>query len=66
VNYDALFGFTDSIRSPRSHGAAGRAETIGEVEVGQAEALLIGNNARTLLLYLGQRASASELSEGTT
>jgi hypothetical protein len=57
VNYEALFGFTDSIRSPRSHGAAGRADTVGEVEVGQAEALLMGNHARTLLLYLGQRAS---------
>ncbi len=57
VNYQAVFGFADSIRSPRSHGGGRRAERVGEVEVGQAEALLMGNHTRTLLLYLGQRAS---------
>jgi hypothetical protein len=54
-NYDALFGFADSIRSPRTHGGGPRADAVGEIEVGQAEALLIGNHTRTLLLYLGQR-----------
>jgi hypothetical protein len=52
VNYQALFGFVSSIRSPRSHGAGGKVE---ELELGQAEALLMGNHGRTLLLYLGQR-----------
>jgi hypothetical protein len=47
VNYQAMFGFADSIRSPRSHGAGGNVE---EIEIGQAEALLIGNHVRTLLL----------------
>ena len=51
-NYQALFGFADSIRSPRSHGAGA---TVVEVEVGKAEALLMGNHVRALLLYLGQR-----------
>jgi hypothetical protein len=50
--YKPLFVFPDTIRSPRSHGAgpAGR-----EVEIGQAEALLIGNLVRAQLLYLGNR-----------
>jgi len=52
VNYQALFGFVDSIRSPRSHGTGGEVE---EVEVGQAEALLMGNHVRALMLYLGHR-----------
>ena len=65
VNYAALFGFADTIRSPRSHGGGRRAEEVGEVEVGQAEALLMGNHARTLLLYLGQRASAIREPSGT-
>lgn len=52
VNYQALFGFADSIRSPRSHGAGAN---VVEVEVGKAEALLMGNHVRALLLYLGQR-----------
>jgi hypothetical protein len=52
VNYQALFGFADSIRSPRSHGTGAK---IVEVEVGKAEALLMGNHVRALLLYLGQR-----------
>lgn len=52
TNYQALFIFADSIRSPRSHGAGA---TIAEVEVGKAEALLMGNHVRALLLYLGQR-----------
>lgn len=54
TNYQAVFGYADSIRSPRSHGAGPRGE-VGEVEVGQAEALLMGNLVRTLLLYLGNR-----------
>jgi hypothetical protein len=52
TNYQALFGFADSIRSPRSHGAGAN---VVEVEVGKAEALLMGNHVRALLLYLGQR-----------
>ena len=52
VNYQAMFGFVDSIRSPRSHGAGGQ---VKEVEVGQAEALLMANHVRALLLYLGHR-----------
>jgi hypothetical protein len=52
TNYQALFGFADSIRSPRSHGAGAK---VVEVEVGRAEALLLGNLVRALLLYLGQR-----------
>jgi hypothetical protein len=52
TNYQALFGFIDSIRSPRSHGRGG---AVSEVEVGQAEALLMGNHVRALLLYLGHR-----------
>jgi hypothetical protein len=52
INYQAMFGFADSIRSPRSHGAGGSVE---DVEVGKAEALLMGNHVRALLLYLGQR-----------
>lgn len=52
VNYQALFGFIDSIRSPRSHGAGGEVE---EVEIGRAEALLVANHVRALLLYLGHR-----------
>jgi hypothetical protein len=51
-NYQTLIGFTDSIRSPRSHGAGAN---VAEVEIGKAEALLMGNHVRTLLLYLGQR-----------
>jgi hypothetical protein len=51
-NYQQLFGFADSIRSPRRHGAGGQIE---EVEVGPAESLLMGNHVRGLLLYLGQR-----------
>lgn len=52
TNYQSLFGFADSIRSPRSHGAGSK---LVEVEVGRAEALLMGNHTRALLLYLGQR-----------
>jgi hypothetical protein len=52
TNYQALFGFADTIRSPRSHGAGAK---IVEVEVGKPEALLMGNHVRALLLYLGQR-----------
>jgi hypothetical protein len=51
-NYQAFFGFADSIRSPRSHGAG---PTPVEVEVGQHEALLMGNYVRAALLYLGGR-----------
>lgn len=56
VNYQALFVFADSIRSPRSHGAGRKVE---EVEIGPAEALLMGNHARTLLVYLAQRPRKS-------
>jgi hypothetical protein len=52
VNYSALFGYIDSIRSPRSHGAALQ---VVAVEVGPAESLLMGHLARALLTYLGQR-----------
>jgi hypothetical protein len=51
-NYQELFGFADSIRSPRRHGAGGQVE---EVEIGPAEAVLLGNHVRALLLYLGHR-----------
>jgi len=51
-NYQELFGFLDSIRSPREHG---RGASPTPVEVGAAEALLMGNHARSLLLYLTQR-----------
>jgi hypothetical protein len=54
MNYQALFSFTDSIRSPRSHGAGPKGD-VEVVEIGQAEALLMGNHVRTLLLYLGNR-----------
>jgi len=52
LNYQALFAFADSVRSPRSHGAGGR---IDEIEIGPAEALLMENHARTLLVYLAHR-----------
>jgi len=52
TNYQALFGFLDSVRSPRKHGRGSRPE---EVEVGPAESLLMANHARSLLLYLGHR-----------
>lgn len=51
-NYQALFTFLDSVRSPRKHGRGSRPD---EVEVGPAEALLMANHARSLLLYLGHR-----------
>jgi hypothetical protein len=62
LNYQSVFSYPDSIRSPRSHGA-GPAGEITEVEVGQAEALLLGNLTRTLLLYLGNRPSVSKVRE---
>lgn len=52
--YKSLFAFADAIRSPRSHGR-GPKEAENVVEIGQAEALLIGNLVRSLLLYLGNR-----------
>jgi len=55
-NYQALFGFPNSIRSPRSHGAGPRPE---EVEVNQPEALVMGNLTRSLLVYLASRAVTS-------
>jgi hypothetical protein len=55
VNYQGLFGFLDSVRSPRKHGRGGRPE---EVDIGPAEALLMGNHARALLVYLGHRPAA--------
>jgi hypothetical protein len=51
-NYQALFTFLNSIRSPRKHGRGPRPV---EVEVGPAESLLMGNHARALLVYLGHR-----------
>jgi hypothetical protein len=51
-NYQAFFGFADSIRSPRSHGVG---PTPVKIEIGQHEALLMGNHVRTALLYLGSR-----------
>jgi hypothetical protein len=51
-NYAALFTFIDSIRSPRSHGAGGQ---VIKVEIGPAEALLMSNHTRALLVYLGHR-----------
>jgi hypothetical protein len=52
ANYQAFFGFADSIRSPRSHGGG---PTPVEIEVGEHEALLMANHTRTALLYLGGR-----------
>jgi hypothetical protein len=63
ANYAQLFGYLDSIRSPRSHGGGRRAENVGEIPVGQAEALLLANHARSLLVYLGQRSSATRTPE---
>lgn len=56
VNYQAFFGFADSIRSPRSHGGGPKPV---EIEVGEHEALLMGNHVRAALLYLGGRRVAS-------
>lgn len=52
-NYQALFSFLDSIRSPKSHGGGPKPQ---DVPTGRNEALLLGNHARALLLYLGRRA----------
>ena len=52
ATYQALFGFLDSVRSPRTHGQGPRLETV---EIGPAESLLMGNHARALLVYLAQR-----------
>jgi len=49
-NYQELFSFLNSIRSPESHDA-GPMPT--DVPIGRNEALLMGNHARALLLYLG-------------
>jgi hypothetical protein len=56
TNYQALFGFIGSIRSPRRHGRGPRPV---EVPVGPAEALLMGNHARALLVYLAHRPPSS-------
>jgi hypothetical protein len=56
LNYQAFFGFADSIRSPRSHGG-GPAPV--EIEVGQHEAQLMGNHVRAALLYVGGRVSSA-------
>jgi hypothetical protein len=53
-NYQDMFGFLDSIRSPRSHGGGPRPKPV---PVGRNEALLTGNHARALLLYLGGHAA---------
>lgn len=52
LNYQQLFGFLDSVRSPRKHGRGRRVE---EVDIGPGESLLMANHARTLLVYLGHR-----------
>jgi hypothetical protein len=52
TNYQALFGFLDSIRSPRKHGRGPKPDSV---EVGPAESLLMANHARSLLVYLGHR-----------
>lgn len=54
TNYQALIGHLDSIRSPREHG---RGTAPAEAQPGQAEALLMGNHARSLLLYLAQKST---------
>jgi hypothetical protein len=51
-NYQELFSFINSIRSPRSHGAGARPQPV---EIGEPEALLMGNHVRALLVYLGHR-----------
>lgn len=51
-NYQELFSFINSIRSPRSHGTGARPQPV---EIGEPEALLMGNHVRALLLYLGHR-----------
>ena len=56
TNYQALFGFIGSIRSPRRHGRGPRPV---EVPVGPAEALLMSNHARALLVYLAHRPPSS-------
>jgi hypothetical protein len=53
-NYQELFGFLNSIRSPKSHGAGPAPQ---DVPIGRNEALLMGNHARALLLYLGGTAT---------
>jgi HEPN domain-containing protein len=57
--YKSLFAFADAIRSPRSHGA-GPKSVEKLIEIGQAEALLIGNLVRSLLLYLGNRPQVGD------
>jgi hypothetical protein len=55
ANYQHIFGFLDSIRSPRRHGQGPEPQ---KVDVGPAEALLMGNHARSLIVYLGHRPAA--------
>lgn len=52
TNYQGMYQFLDSIRSPRRHGRGSRPDPV---EVGPAEALLMSNHTRALLLYLGHR-----------
>ncbi len=54
-SYQALFGFIDQIRSPVSHG--GGPAPPAPIEIGHAEALLMGNHVRAALVYLGERTS---------
>jgi hypothetical protein len=49
---DPSFGLRSA--HPRA-ATAGPKGDVGVVEIGQAEALLIGNHVRSLLLYLGNR-----------
>ena len=56
ANYQHVFGFLDSIRSPRRHGAGPTSKSPAEiVEIGRAESLLMANHARGLPVYLAQR-----------
>lgn len=61
TNYQALFGFPSSIRSPRSHGVGPKPEPV---EVNQPEALLMGNVTRALLVYLASRSSGTSSASG--
>ena len=49
-----------SVRSARSHGGGPQAAKAGEVGVGSAEALRVGNLTRTLLVYIAQRPPRTE------
>jgi hypothetical protein len=51
TNFQALIDFANSIRSPRSHGSGPRRGSLpSEVVVSQAEALLMANHVRSLIV----------------